>query len=70
MSTDNGDFDFEASYTTDGKECTNRFGPGEVKSILKWDGDALVVESKGSFGENDWTMKDRWNLAGDSRLFR
>jgi hypothetical protein len=39
-----------STYTTDGKECVNHMGENELKSTLKWDGDDLTVESKGSFG--------------------
>ena len=27
LATDNGDFEFDATYSTDGKETTNTFGP-------------------------------------------
>lgn len=67
MSTDNGDFDFESVYTTDGKECTNQFGPNPVKSTLKWDGDTLIIDSKGQFGDADFTMQDKWDLADEGK---
>ena len=51
QSSDRGDFDFEANYTTDGKETTNEmFGGNPMKSVAKWDGDALTIDSKGKFG--------------------
>lgn len=67
MSTDNGDFDFESAYTTDGKESVNQFGPNSMKSTLAWEGDALLVNSKGQFGDNEVTMKDKWELSGDGK---
>ncbi len=67
MSTDNGDFEFESVYTTDGKECTNQFGPNPVKSTLKWDAETLVIDSKGQFGDNDFTMQDKWDLSEDGK---
>jgi hypothetical protein len=67
MATDNGDFDFESSYTTDGKECTNQFGPNPMKSVLKWEEDALIIETKGTFGDNEFTMKDKWVLGADGK---
>jgi hypothetical protein len=67
MSTPNGEFDWEASYTTDGKECINEFGPGTMKSVLKWDGDTLVIESKGNFGDSEVMMADKWALSGDGK---
>jgi hypothetical protein len=63
-----GDFDTNASYTTDGKECTNSgFQGAEMKSIVKWDGEALTLETKGKFGDNDFTMKDRWTLSANGK---
>lgn len=64
MVSDMGDFAFTYRYTTDGKECTNEgFGGSEVKSILKWEGETLVVDSKGTFGDNAYTAKDKWSLS-------
>lgn len=65
MSTDNGDFDFESRYTTDGKESVNQFGPNSMKSTLTWEADVLLINSKGQFGDNEVTMKDKWELSGD-----
>jgi ABC-type transport system substrate-binding protein len=68
MSTDNGDMDFESVYTTDGKECTNQFGPNVIKSTVKWDGDTLVIDGKGQFGDNEVTIKDKWELSADGKV--
>lgn len=69
MANDNGEFEFKSNYTTDGKECTNQgFGGSEAKSVLKWDGENLVVETKGTFGDNAYTMKDKWTLSGDGKV--
>lgn len=62
-----GDVAYDVAYTTDGKECVNKVGENEFKSTLKWDGDDLVVDTKGSFGGNDFTSKDRWNLSSDGK---
>jgi hypothetical protein len=63
----NGDMAYDVSYTTDGKECVNHMGENELKSTLKWDGDDLAIDSKGSFGGADFTAKGRWNLSGDGK---
>ena len=63
-----GDMTYDVNYTTDGKECLNKVADNEFKSTLKWDGDELVIETKGSFGGNDFTSKDRWNLSGDGKI--
>jgi hypothetical protein len=58
-----GDMTYDMIYTTDGKECVNHPGGNEFKSTLKWDGDGLVVDTKGSFDGNDFTAQDHWTLA-------
>lgn len=69
MGTENGDFNMTSNYTTDGKECTNKgFRDSETKSVLKWDGPALVIETKGSFGDNSYTMTDKWTLSADGKV--
>jgi len=69
MTSDMGEFAFTSNYTTDGKECTNQgFGGSEAKSTAKWDGDTLVIDTKGSFGDNPYTMKDKWSLSEDGKV--
>ena len=62
-----GDATYDVVYTTDGKECVNHVGENEFKSTLNWDGDELVVETKGKFGDTDFTSKDRWALSADGK---
>ncbi len=62
-----GDMNFDLSYTTDGKECTNTIAGNEFKSVLKWEGDDLVIDTKGSFNGTDFTAQDRWALSGDGK---
>jgi len=58
----------DSSYTTDGKECVNS-GPmgSEMKSTLKWDGPALVVESKMDFQGTAVTLTYKWTLSEDGK---
>ena len=58
-----GDIKYDMAYTTDGKESVNHMGDNEFKTTLKWDGDELVGDTKGSFDGNDFTAKDRWALS-------
>jgi len=68
QSSQMGDFDQQAAYTTDGKECTNSgFAGSTTKSTAKWDGDVLTIETKGQFGDNEFTMSEKWNLAADGK---
>ncbi len=66
-SSDQGDFEFQATYTTDGKECTNELMGNPVKSTVKWDGDALLINSNAKFGDNELTIQDRWTLSEDGK---
>ncbi|MFN7997874.1 MAG: hypothetical protein U0Q18_29915 [Bryobacteraceae bacterium] len=62
-----GDLNYDLAYTTDGKEVTNTVGGNEFKSTVNWDGDALVVDTKGSFNGTDFTAKDRWAVSEDGK---
>jgi hypothetical protein len=69
MSTDMGDGDFDADYTTDGEECVNESGEGDVTSTVKWEGDTLIIDSKGSFGGGEFTMHEEWKLAEGGKSY-
>jgi len=62
-----GEMEMDSTYTTDGKESSNQMMGNEVKSTAKWDGDTLVIDSKGKFGDNDFTMNQKWVLAADGK---
>ncbi len=68
QSSDMGDFEYEASYTTDGKESVNTVMNNEAKSVVKWDAGTLLFDTKGKFGDNDFNMKDKWTLAPDGKV--
>ncbi len=69
ISTGNGDFDWESTYRTDGTETTNQFGPNQMKSRAAWEGGVLVINTKGSFGDTEATIVDRWTLSADGKTF-
>jgi len=62
-----GDINADLTYTTDGTESVNHVGQGEARTTMKWDGDDLVLDTKGKFGDNDYTSKDRWNVSSDGK---
>lgn len=62
-----GEFTLDFAYTTDGKECANTSPMGQSKSVLSWDGDVLVIESKISGDNGEMTMSDRWSLSEDGK---
>lgn len=67
QSGERGDFEYEMSYSTDGKETTNEIRDNTMKSTAHWDGDVLVIDTKGSFGGNDVTIQDKMSLSADGK---
>jgi hypothetical protein len=62
-----GEMTAELKYSTDGKPTTNTLRGNEVKSVAKWDGDALSIESKLDFQGNEVTLSDKWSLSEDGK---
>jgi hypothetical protein len=68
QSSQMGDMELHATYTTDGKESTNEgFQGAPNKGVVKWDGDALGFEIKGQFGDSEFTMTQKWTLSDDGK---
>ena len=67
QSGDMGEFEMESNYTTDGKECTNEVFGSPFTSVVKWDGDTLLIDSKGKMGDNDFSISDKWSLSADGK---
>jgi hypothetical protein len=68
QSSQMGEFEQHLNYTTDGKESTNEgFGGSSTKSVLKWDGDALLIDTKATFGDNEITISQKWTLSADGK---
>jgi hypothetical protein len=64
-----GEFEMNTTCTTDGKECSNAgFQGAATKSVMTWDGDTLAVETKGQFGDIDFTSKQRWSISDDGKI--
>ena len=62
-----GDMTFDASYSTDGKETSNTFGPMTAKSTAKWEGETLVIDTKLETGGGELTIKGKWTLSADGK---
>jgi len=65
-----GQFEFEQhlTFTTDGKESTNEGFQGSTsKSTAKWDGDALLIDTKAQFGDNEININQKWTLSADGK---
>ncbi len=54
-------------YKTDGSESVNKIRDADVKSVAKWDGDALTVTSKREAQGMEITMNERWTLSADGK---
>jgi hypothetical protein len=68
QTSDMGEFAFDSSYTTDGKESTNTIMDNPSKSVVTWDGDTLLIETKGKFGDSEFKMNDKWTASADGKV--
>jgi hypothetical protein len=68
QSGQNGEVTYEARDATDGTETTNQFRSTAMKSTGKWDGDTLVITTKGSYNGGDITLADKWTLSEDGKV--
>lgn len=57
----------DVTFMTDGNETTNKFGPTEMKSKAKWEGNVLVIESKMEFQGNEISISEKWSLSEDRK---
>src|ERR1039458_5506775 len=53
-----------ASYALDGKETKYRVGGSTYSSAVKWEGNALLINTLVS-GTSDYAVMDRWKLSPD-----
>ena len=53
-----------ASYALDGRETKYRVGGSTYSSAVKWEGNALLINTLVS-GPRDYTVMDRWRLSRD-----
>jgi hypothetical protein len=68
QTSDQGTNTTESTYTTDGKECVNKgIMDSEMKSTAKWDGSALVIDSKMDIQGNAITITNKWTLSADGK---
>jgi hypothetical protein len=63
-----GDQTTTMKYSTDGKETTNDMMGNALKTVAKWDGNALVINGKVDFGGTEITLSDKWTLSEDGKV--
>jgi len=61
--SDAGEANYDLTFRTDGVETVNTVGPTEMKSVSSWEGETLVLKTKGTFGDTDVTLVDKWDLS-------
>jgi hypothetical protein len=54
-------------YTLDGKSATNSTATGESKSVARWDGSALLIETVRTVQGADIKSTEKWTLSLDSK---
>jgi hypothetical protein len=52
-------------FATTGKETSHPVGEGSGKSITKWEGSALLINTLVSTPQRSYTQMDRWKLSRD-----
>ncbi|MEP7365933.1 MAG: hypothetical protein ABI972_21975 [Acidobacteriota bacterium] len=63
-----GEFTTELKYTTDGKESVNTTRMGDVKSVVAWEGDTLIVKYKiNNPNAGELNFEERWDVEGDGK---
>lgn len=55
-------------YRTDGKETVKKSAGFTAKTILKWEGAALLINTIVSGKAKNYTLMDRWKLSRDGKL--
>jgi len=56
-------------YTTDQKEARYKIGDTSRNSRLKWEGDALLVNTLVNARDRSYTVMDRWKISRDGKTF-
>jgi hypothetical protein len=55
-------------YKTDGSESVNTIRGTEVKSVVKWEGEKLVVKYKRETPQGEVAIEERWELSSDGKV--
>lgn len=57
----------DLAYTTDGAECKNTIRGQVFTGSARWDGDALLIESKREVQGMEIVQRENWTLSADRR---
>jgi hypothetical protein len=57
----------DLSYTTDGAPCRNAIRGQEFTGTARWDGDALLIESKREVQGMEIVQRESWTLSTDGQ---
>lgn len=56
------------SFATDGRQTVHAAGGGSGKSIAKWEGAALLINTIVTTPSRNYTQMDRWKLSRDGKV--
>jgi len=62
-----GEVTTEVKYTTDGKDSVNTIRGVEVKSVVKWEGDKLIITYKRDIQGNELAFKETWTMGDEGK---
>lgn len=65
-----GDLNYDAIYTTDGKESINKLSGNQAHSTVTWDFDALVLQTRADFGGGEVQIRSRWVLSNSGKVLK
>lgn len=63
-----GEVTTDFKYTLDGKPVTNTTATGESKSVARWDGPHLVIETSRTVQGADLKSTETWDLSSDGKM--
>jgi|SRR5579884_599935 len=58
------------SFTTDRKESRYRIGESSRSTVVKWEGDSLLINTLVNGRTRSYTVMDRWKLSRDGRTLK
>jgi len=62
-----GEFTTDATYSTDGKESKNNVRGADTKTIAKWEGDMLIMDTKLDYQGMEIALKQTLKMSGDGK---
>ena len=58
----------DMKYKLDGSESVNKNQMGEVKSVAKWDGNLIAIETKREVQGMSINLSEKWDVSADGKV--